>query len=109
MGTWASSSEETRYPRREAEVRVGEAPLGVREERQAHLVPAVYEDVGVVVGFLGKLRHAVDEVDRGGEVLELQIPHDRRLPAVLRAGPAPLAGARQAVLDLRVAERGYHR
>ena len=63
-------------------------PCGVGGERQAHLVPAVDEDVRVVVGPLGQLGHAVDEGDRGGEVLELPLAHDR----VPVAHP-PLAGS----------------
>src|SRR2546421_11123058 len=106
MGALAGCSEEALDARREAEVRLGEARLRVRGERQAHFVPAVQKDVGVVVGLLGELRHTVDEVHRRTEILELQVPYDRRLLAVLRAGPAPLAGAGQAILDLRVAERG---
>ena len=109
MGALSSRLEEALDLRREAEVRVGETRLGVRGERQAHFVPAVDEDVRVVVGLLGERCHAVDEVDRGGEVLELQIALDRRRPPDLRAGPVPLAGACQALLYLRVAERGCHR
>ncbi len=45
----------------EREVGVGEAALGVGRERQAHLVPAVHQDVGVVVGRLRELGDAIDE------------------------------------------------
>src|SRR5216683_2746275 len=54
----------------QAKVGVREAPFGVGRERQADLVPAVEQDVGVVVRRLGDLGHAVDEGDRRGEVLE---------------------------------------
>ena len=64
---------------RQPEVGVGEPALGVRRERQADLVPAVEEDVGVVVGGLGELGDAVDERDRGGEVREAEVPDDRLL------------------------------
>ena len=43
---------------RQAEVGLGEAALAVVGQRQAHLVPAVDEDVGVVVALLGDPGHA---------------------------------------------------
>src|SRR3954468_8365918 len=52
---------------------VGQAALGVRGEGEADLVPAVHEDVRVVVGLLGRVGHAVHEGHRGGEVLELVV------------------------------------
>ena len=61
-------------------------PCGVRRQRQADLVPAVQQDVGVVVGDLGRLRHAVDERHRVGEVRERELAHDRA-PLAPRATP----------------------
>ena len=43
-------------PSRERVVGIGQPALGVRGERQPHLVPAVDEDVRVVVGLLGQRR-----------------------------------------------------
>ena len=73
----------------------------MRGERQAHLVPAVHEDVGVVVGGLGGLGDAVDERDRGGEVGEAASSR-----TIERSSPAcQSADAGQALLDLGVAEQ----
>src|SRR3954454_19222054 len=49
----------------------------MRREREADLVPAVDEDVRMVVGPLGHLRHLVDERHRGGEVGEAEVAHQR--------------------------------
>ena len=62
-------------------------------QRQAHLVPGVHEDVRVVVGGLGKLRHPVHEGDRRVEVAE------RPLAGDLRRTRQALTVA-QALLDL---------
>ena len=87
------------------EVGLGEAALGVGGERQADLVPAVDEDVGVVVGLLGQFGHAVDEGDRGGEVGELPLALDggRR-----QSVPRP-RGASETCLDLRRRSSERHR
>src|SRR5215210_1247118 len=50
----------------------------VRRQGQAHLVPAVDQDVGMVVGRLGHLRHLVDERHRVGEVGEGEVLHEGR-------------------------------
>src|SRR5450759_556853 len=89
-------------PAGELEVGGGEAALRVGAERQAHLVPAVQEDVRVVVGGLCGVGYAVHEGDRGGEVGELELAGDR-----LEIGPAPAVEALQAIVDLRVVE-GWH-
>ena len=84
-------------------------PCGVRGERQAHLVPAVHEDVGVVVGRLGDLGDAVDERDRRGEVGEARgrarssepspsLPLAERGQALLR--PAPRREAAPSRLEV---------
>ena len=80
-----------------------EAALGVGGERQPHLVPAVHEDVGVVVGRLGASPR------RGRRTRS-----PRRSPSSLRsrtiASPSrrQLASRREALLDLGVA-RACHR
>src|SRR5439155_14424268 len=84
------------------EIGLREPALGVGRELEAHLVPAVHEDVRVVVGLLGQLGHAVHERDRGGEVRELQLARDRRLIV-----PVPVRDGGQALVDLGVAERGH--
>src|SRR5215211_2781249 len=56
---------------------VGQLALGVRRQCQPHLVPAVDEDVRVVVGLLGGVGHLVDECHRLGEVLELIVANQR--------------------------------
>jgi hypothetical protein len=58
------------------EVGVRETPGGMVGDGQPHLVPAVHEDVGVVVGRLGDLGDAIDERDRRDEVVELPIADD---------------------------------
>src|SRR3954468_20638403 len=63
-------------PRRKLEVVLGQAALGVRRERQVDLVPRD-RDVGVVVYLLGRRRDPVHEVDRPGEVAELELPRYR--------------------------------
>src|SRR3954468_5209600 len=71
----------------------GEPALAVRRERQAHLVPPVDEDVGVVVGRLGRVGDPVDPRHRRLEVLELAVADDR-------AAVAPPLGAIDALRDL---------
>ena len=56
---------------------VGQLALGVRRELQADLVPAVDQDVRVVVVLLGDVRHPVHERDRRHEVLELVVADQR--------------------------------
>ena len=80
--------------RGEREVGVGEAALRVGGERQAHLVPAVERMSGWWLAASATLGDAVDERDRGGEVRELALAHDRRALA------APARDRRQALLDL---------
>src|SRR3954452_14510828 len=50
----------------------------MRREREADLVPTVDEDVRMVVGALGHLRHLVYERHRGGEVREREVPYQCR-------------------------------
>src|SRR4051794_31000257 len=71
--------------RSEVVVGLRHAALRVRREREAHLVPAVDEDVGMVVGPLGHLGHLVDERHGGGEVRKAEVAHERG------ALPAPVA------------------
>src|SRR3712207_5623808 len=80
------------------DVRAGQAARGVRREREADAIPAVDEDVRVVVGRLGGLGDAVDERDGGGEVRKMPVAHDR----VALADPV---GPRERVTDLVVAEQ----
>src|SRR5438105_8185774 len=82
----------------EPEVGLGQAARRVVGHGEAHVVPAVQQDVGVVVGGLGDLGHGVDELHRAPEVLELPLAHD--LVALAR----PLAG-RQALGDLLVTQQ----
>src|SRR4051812_5810527 len=63
-------------PRRKLEVVLGQAALGVRRQSQVDLVPRD-RDVRVVVHLLRGRRDAVQEVDRSGEVAELELPRDR--------------------------------
>jgi hypothetical protein len=88
--------------RSEREVGLGQAAVRVGGERQAHVVPAVHEDVGVVIGRLCGRRDGVDERDRCGEVGKLALAHD------LGAVALPL-GVVQVLLDLCVAEQCHRR
>src|SRR3954466_8427563 len=90
-------SDEPVDPARHLEVVRGEAALAVIGERQAHDVPVVDEDVGVVVGRLGRVRDLVDEGHRTLEVVELELPDDG---VVL----TPPLAALQALVDLVVAQ-----
>ena len=88
----AGSVRARRSPRASVEVGLGDAALAVGRQRQADLVPAVDEDVRVVVGLLGAAcATAVDEGDRRGEVLELEVADDRRRPR----GASRAAGQRR--------------
>ncbi len=78
---------------RELEVGVGEPALRVRGEREADLVPAVDEDVRVVVLLLGDLGDAVDEGDRRREVRERQISRVDRAAVARRPAARARAGA----------------
>jgi hypothetical protein len=75
--TVAGGSVEKIDLRGKREVGVGEAARGVGGELQAHLVPPVHEDVGVVVGSLSELGDMVDEGNRRREVGELVLACDR--------------------------------
>jgi iron complex transport system substrate-binding protein len=88
-------------PRRHLEIGFRQPPGGVVRERQADPVPAVDEDVGVVVGLLGGLGYPVDKRHRLDEVVEF--PFADNLPVL----ELPLAFA-QAVRDLAVAEQLCH-
>jgi hypothetical protein len=79
----------------EVEIGLCESSLGVGGELQADLVPAVDQDVGVMVCPLGLRSGAVDEGDRLGEVGEGELAHDR----LALATPGAVA---QAFLDLLV-------
>src|SRR5579863_361038 len=72
-----ASSTQPVDPQGEREVGVGEASLRVSRELEAHLVPTVDEDVGVMVGGLREVGDAVDEGDRGGKVGVGPLAHDR--------------------------------
>src|ERR1700728_3851811 len=85
---------------RKLEVGAGEPTLGVRRELQANLVPAVQEDVGMMVGGLGSLGDTVDERDRLGKIRELQLAHDR-----LALAPPLTAG--EPSVNLRVGEERH--
>src|SRR4051794_17074048 len=63
--------------RRELMVVLGHAALAVRRERQRDVVPAVDEDVGMVVSLLGEVRDAVHEPHRRLEVRELEVANQR--------------------------------
>src|SRR6266566_7257211 len=98
--------------RGQPEVGLRETALGVRGERQADLVPAVQEDVRMMVCLLRNLRHAVDESDRGGEILELALARDRLRQAGVELAPAlvsraPLAGLGESLLDLGLCQRAH--
>lgn len=77
----------------EIEVGMRQTTLGVSGELEADLVPAVQQDVGMVVCPLGFSRQQVHEADRLLEVRELQLAN-YRLPL-----SPPLAVA-QPLLDL---------
>ena len=74
---WQSRAGERVDRRGEREIRLGDAALAVRGQRQAQLVPAVDEDVRMVVGGLGGVAHSVGERHRRGEVGDLDVAHDR--------------------------------
>src|SRR5215210_6941989 len=65
-------------PGREIAVGLGQRAGGVRREREADVVPAVDQDVRMVVGRLGHLRHLVDERHRAGEVGEREVADEGR-------------------------------
>src|SRR3712207_9314407 len=77
----------------EVEVGRGQAALGVVGDRQADAVPAVDEDVRMVVELLRHGADAVDERERGGEAGELPVAHDR-------VAVAPPVAPRQPALAL---------
>ena len=54
------------------------APAG-----DAHLVPAMEQDVGMVVQFLGNFSDSVDEFQRRCEVLEFEVALESAALAVL--------------------------
>jgi hypothetical protein len=85
---------------RKLEIGTGEPALGVRRDLQANPVPAVQEDVGMMVGGLGSVGNPVDERDRMGKVGELPLAHDRLALA------RPLAASEPSV-DLRVGEERH--
>src|ERR1700691_329895 len=84
--------------RRHVEVGLRETALGVSRELETDLVPAVQMDVGMVVGRLGGLGHAIDEGDRLGKILKRPFACDRLSVAL------PLAGGEVGV-DLRAREK----
>src|SRR3954451_1053381 len=63
--------------RRELMVVLGHAAGAVRRQRQRDVVPAVDEDVGVVVALLGQVRDTVDEPHRRLEVGKLEVADQR--------------------------------
>ncbi len=86
---------------RQLEVRRGQAAGGVVGDREPDLVPTVDEDVGVMVGGLGGVSHAVDEGDRGDEVIQLPFADD----LIALAGPV---GSLKAGLHIIVGEQICH-
>src|SRR4029079_1551535 len=62
---------------REVEVTLRQTIGRMRAEREADPVPAVDQDVRMVVGGLRQAGHAVDERHRAREVPELEVAHDR--------------------------------
>src|SRR3954452_21374346 len=80
-----SSGDATMLPDPQAVNRGREVVVGLRHrarrvgrERQPDLVPAVDQDVRMVVGRLGHLRHLVDEAHRAREVGEREVPDEGR-------------------------------
>jgi hypothetical protein len=86
----------------ELEVRVGETTLGVRGEGQADLVPAVHENIGVVVSRLCDLSDAVNERERCSEVREGEVAHDPAVPIC-----APVGDANQSLLYVGIIEQAH--
>src|SRR6202012_3920381 len=58
------------------EVHLGEAAHRMVGQRELHLIPAVQEDVGMVVGLFGDVGDPVDARNRLVEVLEAQLADD---------------------------------
>src|ERR1700722_7553847 len=81
--------------RRQLDVGLRKAVLRVSRERQAHLVPAMQQDVRVVVRRLRQLPHTLHESKRIREVRKLPIARQRPFPIQ----PPPVQ-ARQSAIDL---------
>src|SRR5262249_15275218 len=81
-------------PLAELEILLGQSALAVGHHTQADLVPAVNQNVGMVIHGLGFVGDAIDELHRAFEVLEFQIA---RQPIAFQP---PIREAGKSVLDL---------
>src|SRR5262245_29590910 len=81
-------------PLGELEVLFGQTAFAVSHHHQTNLVPAVNQNVGMVIHGLGFVGDAVDELHRAFEIFEFQIA---RQPI---AFPPPIRGAGKGFLDL---------
>src|SRR5437660_2865788 len=72
----SGGSDQAVDPLSHREIGLGEASGRVVGQRQPDLVPAVDEDVRVMIGLLGRVGHAVDELHGLGEILKLPLADD---------------------------------
>ena len=78
----------------EFEILLGQSAFAVSHHAQTDLVPAVNQNVGMVIHGFGFIGDAIDELHRAFEILEFQIA---RQPI---AFPHPIREAGKGVLDL---------
>src|SRR5262245_9927664 len=83
-------------PHGELEILLSQPAFAVSHHAQTDLVPAVNQNVGMVIHGLGLVGDAVDELHRGFDVFEFQIA---RQPI---AFPPPIRGAGKGFLDLLI-------
>src|SRR5437899_2745795 len=98
MGAFGLALNQAVNPPGESEILLGQSALAVSHDAQTDIVPAMNQNVGMVIHGLGFIGDAVDEFHRAFEVLEFQIS---RQPI---AFPLQIREAGKGVLDLRLSQ-----